>query len=91
MTNKKSVDPIYIERFDLTAKSDLGQIQSNLADGRVLFIDTQKFFEAYEGNVVVLKKTMDKLKKACIRMGGSIGRVGSDILVLTPGDRVKLF
>ncbi len=91
MANKKPENPIFIERFDLTEKSDIGHIQSNLAKGRILFVDTEKFFETYESNVVVLKKTLDKLKNACIRMGGSVGRIGKDLLVLTPGDQVKLY
>ena len=61
-----------------------------LSQGQILFIQTGKYFAQYQDDVVKLKDTMDQLRNICVRRGGSIGRVGENILVITPNKHFKL-
>lgn len=82
---------VNISQLELNIKGDLSEITSQLLHNKILFVQTQKFFEYHQDNVVLLKNTMDQLKKICIKQGGSIGRIGDDILVISPNPNVKLF
>jgi len=80
---------IYISQRQLTDQKDLLQIETELKNGQILFLKTSKFFEQTE--VIKLKTTIDFLKKTCANLGGSIGRIGPDLLVLTPNEKIKLY
>ena len=69
---------------------DLAQVQSELNHG-ILFLNTAPFFAKYQHDVLTLKNTIDELKKMVLRKGGSVGRIGENILVLSPRKDVKLF
>ena len=81
----KSRSHIYISQRQLADQKDLSQ------QGQILFLKTGKYFEQYQDEVIKLKTTMDFLKKICLNIGGSIGRIGPDLLVLTPNERIKLY
>jgi SepF-like predicted cell division protein (DUF552 family) len=70
---------------------DLAQVQSELNHGKLLFLNTTPFFAHYQNDVLALKNIIDELKKMVLRKGGSIGRVGENILILSPRKDVKLF
>ncbi len=80
---------IYISQRQLTDQKDLSQIENDLRGGQILFLKTSQYFEQTE--VIKLKTTIDFLKKTCANLGGSIGRIGSDLLVLTPNEKIKLY
>lgn len=82
---------IYISQRQLTDQRDLSQIENDLKNGQILFLKTGQFFEQYQDEVIKLKSAIDQLKKICISFGGSIGRIGSDLLVLTPNEKIKLY
>jgi len=82
---------IYISQRQLTDQKDLSQIETELKSGQILFLKTSKFFEQYQDEVIKLKQMIDQLKKICLNIGGSIGRIGSDLLVLTPSEKIKLY
>lgn len=82
---------IYISQRQLTDQKDLLQIENDLRGGQILFLKTSKYFEQYQDEVIKLKTTMDFLKKTCANLGGSIGRIGPDLLVLTPNEKIKLY
>jgi SepF-like predicted cell division protein (DUF552 family) len=81
---------IYISQRQLNEK-DLSQIEKDLRGGQILFLKTGQFFEQYQDEVIKLKGAMDQLKKICLSFGGSIGRIGPDLLVLTPSEKIKLY
>jgi len=89
MNNSRS--RIYISQRQLTDQRDISQIESDLKNGQILFLKTGQFFEQYQDEVIKLKGAMDQLKKICLNFGGSIGRIGPDLLVLTPNEKIKLY
>ncbi|WP_457557664.1 hypothetical protein [Candidatus Harpocratesius sp.] len=89
--DQRSSKPVYIRKLDLQDQRDLKQISDNLAKNRILFVQTKKFFEHHQNDLITLKNTMNQLKQICLHHGGSIGRVGDDILVLTPNPNIKLY
>ena len=82
---------IYISQRQLTDQKDLPQIETELKNGQILFLKTSNFFEQYQDEVIKLKQMIDQLKEMCLNIGGSIGRIGSDLLVLTPNEKIKLY
>ncbi|TFH27662.1 MAG: hypothetical protein E4G98_05970, partial [Promethearchaeota archaeon] len=74
---------IYISKIDLRDEKDFKQINHNLTQNRILFIQTKLYFEQHRDDLVTLRNTMNQLKQICLRNGGSMGRIGEDILVLT--------
>jgi len=82
---------IYISQRQLTDQKDLSQIENDLRANKILFLKTSQFFEQYQDEVIKLKQMIDQLKKICLNFGGSIGRIGPDLLVLTPNDKIKLY
>ena len=89
VTNTNSRNRIFISQRQLTDQNDLPQIENELKKGQILFLKTGQFFEQTE--VIKLKSTIDFLKKTCANLGGSIGRIGPDLLVLTPNENIKLY
>ena len=82
---------IYISQRQLTDQGDLSQIENDLKSGQILFLNTGQFFEQYQDEVIRLKQMIDQLKKICLNYGGSIGRIGPNLLVLTPNEKIKLY
>jgi SepF-like predicted cell division protein (DUF552 family) len=79
-----------IERFQLNDQTDLPQIESNLRLGKILFIETNRFFAKYKDDIPTLRQTIERLHAVSNQVGGSIGRVGDDVLVLTPNGWVEI-
>lgn len=90
MATTKTTPHIQISQLELPLKQNLSEIEHFLSQGQVLFIQTGKYFAHYQDDVLKLKDTMDQLKKICIRRGGSMGRVGENILIITPHKNFKL-
>ncbi|MHA1675112.1 MAG: hypothetical protein ACTSYI_15960 [Promethearchaeota archaeon] len=90
MDNRDS-DLVYIKKIELRDEKDFKRINQNLAQNRILFIQTKLYFENHQEDLVTLRNTMNQLKQICLRNGGSMGRVGEDILVLTPNPQIRLF
>ena len=82
---------MYILRRSLKEEADLSKIEASLRTGHIIFIETSKFFDLHQDDVVMLKRTMDQLKKISLRRGGSMGRIGKNLLILTPNSETKLF
>lgn len=81
---------MYISQYSLTCSEDLAKIEKDLKAGKILFLQTSGFFKQFEDNVLMLKSTIEELKKIVSTKRGTIGRIGADILVLTPHNRIKL-
>ena len=90
MTHSKNPS-FLISRQDLKDHHDLTYLQSELNHGNILFLNTSHFFAQFHHDVLTLKNTIDELKKMVLRKGGSVGRIGEHILVLSPRKDVKLF
>ncbi len=81
---------MFISKQQIRDQSDLPQIISTLEKGKIVFLDTQPLFAKHSDDVAILKKTIDNLRHVVIRRGGSLGRVGKSILVLSPRKNVKI-
>lgn len=90
MPNQTIKKPLVIAKVQLHDQKDVPQIKLDLENGKILFIDTKPLFQKYSHDLLVLKKTIDELRQVVIRRGGSIGRVGESILVLSPSDSIKI-
>jgi SepF-like predicted cell division protein (DUF552 family) len=82
---------IYISQRDLSEEKELSQIETDLKGGKILLLNTEPFFELHQDNLVSLKNAMDQLKIMCSRVKGSIGRIGDNLLIITPNERIKLY
>lgn len=89
--DNRSSDPVFIKKMELRDNHDIKKISQNLSLNRILFVQTKLYFEQHRDDIIVLRDTMNQLKKICTQNGGSMGRIGEDILVLTPNENVKLF
>ena len=89
--NQSSNNPITITEYELTNQHELGQIEAKLQDGNILFVKTRNVFDLYQDEIVVLKNLFEKLQRVCNRYGGSMGRIGKNLLVLTPNKQIKLY
>jgi SepF-like predicted cell division protein (DUF552 family) len=83
--------PVYITKLDLRDERDLQQIARNLAQNRILFVQTKLYFEQHRDDLITLRNTMNQLKHICQKKGGSLGRIGDDILVMTPSPQIRLY
>ena len=92
--DNRDSDLVFIKKIELRNElneKDFKRIDRNLAQNRILFIQTRLYFENHQEDLVTLRNTMNQLKQICLRNGGSMGRVGGDILVLTPNPQIRLF
>jgi len=71
--------------------SDVVRIEQELKAGHIMIVQTDGFFERFEQDLTTLKASIDRLKDVCIRQGGNIARIGSDLLVLSPSSNVDFY
>ena len=79
-----------IERFQLIDQNDISQIENHLKLGKILFIETSKFFAKFKNDIPTLQQTIQRIHSVSSQIGGSIGRVGPDVLVVTPNGWVEI-
>ena len=91
MNSQPKKELTYISQIKLQDKNDIQQIQVALEKGKVLFIDTKPLFGRYQQEVMVLKQTIEDLRQVVLRRGGSMGRIGESILVLSPSKNIKIY
>jgi SepF-like predicted cell division protein (DUF552 family) len=85
MTGIIEIKKTFIENVE-----DLARIEADIQAGRILFVETNRFFAKFDENILVLKQTFEKLHRICAACGGSMGRIGDDILVLSPNSHIIL-
>ncbi|MHA1522335.1 MAG: hypothetical protein ACTSVZ_02540 [Promethearchaeota archaeon] len=90
-SDNSNSNPVYIKKIELQDEHDFKKISKNLNQNRILFVQTKLYFESHRDDIITLRKTMNQLKQICLRNGGSMGRIGEDILVLTPNPQIRLF
>ena len=91
MNSQTKKNPIFISQLELHDKADLQKIKFALDNGKLLFVDTKPIFGKYKQDVMVLKQTLENLRQVVIRRGGSMGRIGDSILVLSPTKNIKIY
>jgi len=73
------------------SEENLSQIEGELDRGQIIFLDCGAYIEKFQDDIAKIKDTIDALKKVCFRRGGAFGRIGTELLILTPNPQIKLF
>lgn len=81
--------PIEIRKTSIEDALDLTVIEGDLRAGKILFLETKRFFAKYEEDILLLKKSIDSLQNLCLQAGGGVARIGEDILVLNPHPNIS--
>jgi SepF-like predicted cell division protein (DUF552 family) len=70
---------IEVERLDTYTDSD--RLQKKVREGNILVV---KIKDLKAKDMEELKRSVDKLRKTCLAVGGDIAGLGDDWLILTP-------
>ena len=81
---------LFISHVKLRDLKDLHRLKTELDNGNILFVDTAPFFHKFHNDMMVLRQTINDLHQVVIRKGGSVGRIGKKILVLSPLKQVQI-
>ena len=87
---KSIIQEFLIKIYDLYSIKQLDDIKRQLLGRKILIIDAQKILENRTINVLDLKKAIDELKIFLSEIGGSLGRIGDQYLILTPNSHIKI-
>ena len=68
--------------------NDIEPIQRNLKNGNIMLLNTEKLLKSR--SILELKRVIDQLRGSCNELGGSIGRVGNNFLILTPSPFIRI-
>ncbi len=80
---------LYLSKFH--SISEVDSIKRELAKGNVVFLDFSEFLEDDSNDTVDLKRGIEQLRGYCQETGGDIGRIGEELLILTPNKKIKIF
>ena len=80
---------LLLSKFQSIAEVDF--IKSELAQGNVVFLDFSDFLDQDTNEMVDLKRAIDQIRGYCNEVGGDIGRIGEQLLIITPNRRIKIF
>jgi SepF-like predicted cell division protein (DUF552 family) len=75
---------IEIKRLQLEDTKDITTIETDLKAGKILFIDTARFFTKYQQDITICRQIIEKMQTMTRRVGGSLGRIGENTLILSP-------
>lgn len=87
MVNQKVF--LFLSKFQ--SISEVDSIKRELAKGNVVFLDFSEFLEEDSNDMVDLKRAIEQLRGYCQETGGDIGRIGEELLILTPNKKIKIF
>lgn len=79
MDKKKGKIPIAVERLDDFLDSD--RIQKKIRNGAVVLVKIKKLKEK---DISELKRAIDKLRKTCVAMNGTIAGIDEDWVICMP-------
>jgi SepF-like predicted cell division protein (DUF552 family) len=86
----KQYQSFLIQKFDFTSLSQIKEIKSKLMDRKILILNVKELLNKEEFQVLELKEALDELKSFLHKNGGSMGRIGEHILILTPNSHVRI-
>jgi SepF-like predicted cell division protein (DUF552 family) len=78
----------YIKMINFNSLNDLEMIQRDLQEGNIMVLNTEKLLDSR--SILELKRAIDKLRGSCQDLGGSIGRIGDQFLVITPNPYIRI-
>ncbi|TFF97590.1 MAG: cell division protein SepF [Promethearchaeota archaeon] len=86
----KQYQSFLIQKFDLTSLSEIKDVKTKLMDRKILILNVKELLKKKEFQVLELKAAIDELKSFLSKNGGSMGRIGEHILILTPNQHVRI-
>ena len=78
----------YIKMRDFRTVADVELIRKDLLDGNIMVLNAEHLLES--NSVLELKRAIDQLRGSCKELGGSIGRIGDRLLIITPNPYIKI-
>lgn len=82
MDHQKPIPKITIKKFQLQSFDDTKKVISELREGKTVALVDMKPLR--EKDVIDLKRSINKLKSACMEIGADIASLGGDWIVLAP-------
>ncbi|MBD3196421.1 MAG: DUF552 domain-containing protein [Candidatus Lokiarchaeota archaeon] len=79
-----------IKKFDFLDLSQIDEIKTQLKNRRILIINAKEILEGGKIKLLELKQVIDELKTFLRSLGGSIGRIGDNYMILTPNSQVRI-
>ncbi len=79
-----------IKIYDFFSITQIDDIKKELMGRKILIIDAKKILQNKTTNILDLKKSIDELKIFLREIGGSLGRIGDQYLILTPNSTIKI-
>ena len=86
----QSLQNYLIKTFNLCSIEQVADIKKQLSKRKILIINAKELLERNAMPIEELRMAIDEIKKFLKRCGGSIGRIGGDLLILTPSPQVKI-
>ncbi|MHA1728758.1 MAG: cell division protein SepF, partial [Promethearchaeota archaeon] len=80
----------YVKMIEFSSFDDVDTIKNDLENGNIMILNAQKLLKCKTTSVLELKRTIDALKGHCGRLGGSIARLGDNMLILTPNAYIRI-
>ena len=79
-----------IKTYNFSSIEQLDDIKKQLSKRKILIINARELLEGKRMPIQELKMAIDEIKRFLKRCGGSIGRIGDNLLILTPSPQVKI-
>ena len=79
-----------IKMYKLTSREQIPEIKGLSSQNKILIINAKELLDNHSITIEELRETMDQIKIHIAEFGGSIGRIGSQYLILTPNVHVRI-
>ena len=86
----QSIQNFLIKTYNLCSIEQVNDIKKQLSKRKILIINAKELLERNVMPIEELKMAIEDIKAFLKRCGGSIGRIGSTWLILTPSPQVKI-
>ncbi|MHA1820728.1 MAG: cell division protein SepF [Promethearchaeota archaeon] len=81
----------YIRTMDFSTLDDVKEIIENLKKGYIMILNAKPLLNQTTSSVLELKRSIEQLRGFCNELGGSIGRLGEDMLIITPDSKIRIY
>lgn len=69
---------------------EIDNIKENLADGNIIILNANALLENHKDKLLEIKRAIELLRSFCREIGGSIGRIGDNFLIMTPNPYIRI-
>lgn len=80
----------YIRMMDFNSLEDVDMIKEELNERNVMILNVNNLLNSNNNSILELKRAIDQLRGYCRQLGGSIGRIGENLLIVTPNSDIRL-